>query len=319
MKKIYLSFILIINILSLSAQDPIFINSNSNDNIYNPASSGLYDDISAILAYRQVYPAVNQYSNYGVNVNGLISSPNIGIGLSALRYYEGSGSIVTDLVSFNLSKILKINRKLDFSIGVNAGYLSRGLNMEDKIFSSQLDPVLGVVSPANIPSVNTEDLKKINFATGIAFLYQNKKYIHTVGLSVNHLNMPNTAFAEGNNYYYPMFYSLSYKSIIDIDKRIANTKIIPKVLYTYQKNSSNLIIGTDISYNNFIIGSGVRLKNHQLTKNISYINFNLGLSLINSIQFVYSYETPITTFVYSGGLHEISLIYFFNKKNKRCS
>ncbi len=317
MKKIYLSFIFTISILSLVAQDPIFTNSNSNDNIYNPASSGLYNDIGATLAYRQIYPSINQYSNYGVNINGLFRKPKIGIGLSALRYYEGNGSIVTNLISLNFNKILKINRKLKFSIGMNAGFLSSGLNLEDDIFSNQLDPVLGVLPTATIPSVKNEILKKLNIATGMSFLYDDGKNIHTIGLSINHLNMPNIAHVDNNSYYLPMFYSISYKSIIDIEKRYKKIKLRPRILFTYQKKSTNIILGTDIIYNNFLVGTGIRFKNYQLSKNLSYLEFNIGFSINSSVLFVYSFETPDLTLVHTGGLHEISLNYFFSKKKKR--
>lgn len=304
--------------IAVNAQDPVFTVIGSNNSIYNPAFSGLNSNFNATIAYRQIYPNITSFSNYGININGLIAKPQIGIGVTALKFYEGNGSFITNMISLNFNKIFKINNNLKFSLGVNAGYLNKNLDVSNKIFSNQLDPVLGYTDGIVSTNVNSERIDKINFASGIAAIYKKKKNVYIAGFSVDHLNSPNISYFEGDSYYYPLFYSLSFYSKINISN-FSHLEVFlnPKALITYQGQSSNVLLGTDISFGKLMTGTHIRVKNYELTGNISYIGFNFGINLLDdNLSVIYSYETPISGYSHSGGLHEMSLNFRVFKGNK---
>lgn len=309
---------LVITGLLAKAQDPLFMLIPSNNSIKNPAISGFNSVFSANIAYRQLYPNVTSFSNYGLNVNGRILKPKIGIGVSALRYYEGNGSLITNSISLSFSKIFPIGHDIRFSLGASAGYLSQSLDFSNKIFSSQLDPAIGYIEGITVTELSYQRIDKIDFSAGGAFFIKKNKNYYLASLSVNHLNMPNISYFEGENYYYPLYYFGSFYSGINLSEFSSyRFQINPKSFVQYQAKSSNIMIGTDFTISNIIFGLGYRNRNIDLTSNISYFGLNFGLNLFNdNLQFMYGYETPILGYPNTGGLHEVGLFFnFINKKS----
>lgn len=321
MKKIFFITIIVLFTKFISAQNPIFTNNNSNNAIYNPALSGLNSNFNALITYRQIYPNVTTFSNYGLNISGLIQKPLIGIGLTAYKYYEANGSFVTNVINFNFNKILKISHKLKLSLGVSAGYLNKSVDISDKILSSQLDPVLGDVNPPITIITNFENINKLNIVAGLALKYNNDKNFHILSFSINHLNSPNISFIDKINYYYPMFVNISYYSAIKLNfNSKIESYIRPKFLATFQTTSSNFLLGADYVYSDLMIGTHLRVKNFNLKENTNYLGLNIGLyTFNNNFLIVYTFETPIINYPNSGGLHELALIFNLNNKKKSIS
>ena len=325
MKTINIILIIVVFFtIQLKAQDPAFSQFQTTEYIENPAFAGFNSDFRVALNYRILYPNIPaEFTNYAFSIDGNIPNLGIGIGVNVLRFTEGNGTLNTTLAGLSFSKIIKLKRGMYMSLGLNGGIINRSSNVDNFVFSDQLDPVLGNIHPSSAPISNLNILQP-NFSAGIAFIYKLKKTTHLIGVSADHLNTPKTSLIEGLDNRYPMSFRIRYLAKIKTKNNILRFKtyLHPSFKFITQRISHEYVVGSALSLDFLHLGLYFRSKNIPDVKNQSFLIFSTGFVLKeNFSKFIYTYEFVLNSFYSSGGIHEIGMVFNINnlKSKSPCS
>lgn len=323
MKKYLIIILFISSFSAIKAQDPIYMNIGLAKYCYNPAIFGIDYKYNIGINLRQIYPFLpnttyNSFAFFSADINQY----KVGTGVSFERYYEGNGALEVNIASLNFSKYFVFDRKYVLSFGLKTGYLNRKMNWSKFIFSDQLDPVFGNNGSTSAIPTDNENFNNFDVSSGIVFMKFNETNNSLISFSVNHMNSPNYSHYSSEIERYPLTYILIYQGNYDINNITDKVKkrILPVFLYSYQRKNTNIILGTDFIYSQFLVGLKMRTKLRELSKNQTFIISSLGFNLNNDmIRFVYNYEYPITSTIRGGGIHEVGLqIVLKNKHKKNC-
>jgi len=323
-KIFFLSLFLLFTVNNLFSQDPIFTNSRTNSKIYNPAVYGLFHNLAFSTNYRNLYAGIgSDFSDLNGNFEFRIQDKTekslaMGCGINLTRFYEGMGVVTTNLANINYNFIYLIDRHQNFfSLGFKAGIINKNLNQTNFIFSDQLDPVLGNVLPTAYVFNGKDNLTTHDFGAGFSFYYEDfLKFTNynNIEFSINHISFPVTSFENTNMTRLSPLLIFSYNAGFINDKRQILTVIKPNLFFAYQKKTTNLIIGSDISFNMLTVGTGLRIINANINKNQSFIIFKAGF-LSNNFDILYNYELSFLNSLNAIAIHEVSLNFYIENFN----
>ncbi len=309
------------------AQDPQFTQFYAAPLYLNPAFAGSALAPRITANYRNQWPAITNYVTTLVGVDHFIEKYNSGVGLLLQSDNQGQGRIQSTEIGLQYSYQFQVSESSFIRLGLQGSYVNRNINyfglttgdqFTDRGFitgSVSGDPTLLAGSPKN---------KYLDFSTGGLF-YSDWFWL---GASVHHLNRPDQSFfVSGTGDRLPMKTSIQAGLRIPLggftglaDEEDREISISPVIMYKHQGKYDQLDLGAYLTYAPLTIGAyyrGIPFKKYEQTLN----NHDALAALIgwrmDKFSIGYSYDVTISTLGNSGGSHELSLSYIFEKPEGR--
>jgi len=225
MRHCFVLFLLSLLPLLSSAQDLYFSQFYASRVYLNPAYAGFDPGTTVELNYRDQWFGVpdGDVSTFNDSYRTFIASAdfqfpclfelnglNFGLGVSALRDEAGNNPLITQGLGIANSFEIRLSEKknvkrdkrgypissrMDLRLGYQVNAIYKTLQGNHFIYSSQLDPVAGLIDPASSLSMNSPFFLNIN--TGIMLRgYRGRTrsfgdLLYTFGVSISNISQPN--------------------------------------------------------------------------------------------------------------------------------
>ena len=292
------------------AQDPQFSQFYANSMYLNPAFTGNTAQLRMASTYRNQWPSIPKgYVSYTAAIDYYIEKAHSGIGFLATHDKAGNQGLKFTNLALLYSSQIRINRLTFIKAGVKFSYTTRGVNQSDLLFSDQ---IIRDGAPFSIEEFGNS-INHFDFGTGV-MLTNAKKY--WLGIAIDHISKPRYSFIGNDGFLSAKIsvhggwnFELKEKSKIS---RPVNIKAI--VHYKAQDKWDQLDIGA--YYEKAPLFYGVWYRGIPFFKRFeNEFSNNESLVLLfgvqaNDLRIGYSYDVTISKLArYSGGAHEISIIY----------
>ena len=311
-------FILVFNVGF--SQDIQFGQVYNNPLFLNPAMVGI-SPYSRAMAYNrtQWYNLNSKYISYLAGGDHFVSRYNSGLGGYLLYDQQGSLVLKSYEVQLQYAYELVLSKNWALRAGIQPGYVSRELDYSTLIFPDQIHSNGSLTSTqAGVPEYR-QRVNYFDFSSGL-MVYNTNWW---GGISVHHLNRPNQSFL-GNESRLPM--KISAISGYKIRLKNAQEKevsITPTIYYKAQGKSDQFDIGLYGIYHTFIASlwyrgiPGLKTYTPGLQNNESVIAM-VGHKF-PKLQVCYSFDYTVSKLAQAGtgGVHELSLIYYFKKNHRK--
>ncbi|OHX66234.1 PorP/SprF family type IX secretion system membrane protein [Flammeovirga pacifica] len=307
----------------LHAQDAQLSQFYASPLYLNPSLAGTGGDGRANINYRNQWIGVPlNYNTFMASFDTPIPKKNIGLGILAHQDLLGVSSGPTmSRFTFNISGAyhLKINKKHNLSLGLQAGIQQSSLGFNQLVFDDQIDNN-GNINGSTADKLSDQNKIYPDISSGIMYYTDH----FWVGAAFYHMNQPSISRLENGIDILPLRYSINAGYKIPLTYRwkgaIAdyNDKTISLMMhYQSQGTSDQLSIGANLNYNPLLFGIWYRglplkLNNHPDKINHDAIVLMSGVKL-KKVTIGYSFDFPIGGLkVGEGNSHEISIRYDFN-------
>ncbi|MFT6166244.1 MAG: type IX secretion system PorP/SprF family membrane protein [Vicingaceae bacterium] len=315
-------FLLLIIVFTINksgyAQDPQFSQFYANPMYLNPALTGNTAQLRMASTYRNQWPSIPQgYVSYTAAFEYNLDKAKSGIGILATHDKAGNQGLKYTNIALLYSSHIRLSRSTFLKGGAKFSYTTRGVNQSELLFSDQ---IIRDGAPFSIEQIGNS-INNFDFGAGI-LLSNDKRY--WVGLSIDHVNQPKYSFL-GTNSFLGIKTSVHGGYTFELNKsdKVGQPTYIKAVVhYKSQDKWDQLDIGAYYENNPFYLGlwyRGIPFKRfeNEYQNNESFV-FLLGVQA-NDLRIGYSYDATISKLArYSGGAHEISIIYeIANDKRKR--
>ncbi|OFX52083.1 MAG: hypothetical protein A2046_06055 [Bacteroidetes bacterium GWA2_30_7] len=272
----------------LSAQDSFFSNHHSTSMYNNPINTGIsQNDWRFINNYRCQWKSFGQpYNSYFTSYDRqfYLYNENISSGIFIIRETSGSNNFFSNNITASLAYHKEIKNNT-YHIGIQGGYLQKGIDTKNLTLPDQFDMSSGYFNPEFSTEDNIIRSKMsayiFNFGLGFSKHFNGKEI--TIGYSYNNFKIPVSSFIN-------LDYSLYNKNTIFIESKIGlGTKVYltPSVYSLTQHASNQVTLGTSIGYiykydqlKDYDISCGVYLRTGKLKFNESLI-FSAGVEVSN--------------------------------------
>ncbi len=250
--------------LSVYGQDIHFTQIQYFPLTLNPAMSGANYALSGNLIYRNQWKAVaSPYNTFGLSVDGRIKkSPKGHFFAGGLKFFNdnsGDLSLKANDVTLNGAYHLRVQQGQYFGVGIYAGIIQKGINMNNAKWGTQYD---GYQYNSTLPSnENYGSNSYIVPDAGLGFTYTyktsesfqkgNQNIAFNVGLSAFHVNMPAATFLKNSKDRMYIRYVFFGNGDIGIGK--SNFAVSPLIVYQLQGPTRELLAGL---YGKYIFGKG---------------------------------------------------------------
>lgn len=326
---------------TLVAQDYNFSQFWENRTYYNPAYAGLREgELNTLLTYRKLWPKFpGNFSTLFFSAD-MKTYNNYGIGIYVISSDEGGGFIKSNTAGPNYSwrGYFSKEKNIYFQLGVKGSYNDERLNLNQNVYSGNLDPIYGNIFNVHHPLDEDVDEKQNYWDFGLgAIVYlpwerHYREFMHnSIGFAISHFTRPKDNFIEDDNRL-PMKLSFQWNGFIrtniySLDKK-SSMYVNPGLIFENQgdkllssSSANNLMIGADLTTDPVFGGiwySSPLLNNS--SENYKAVIFKLGLKLTSENKrfeypLAYSYDMSLGNLTKTTeGSHEISLniVYRFN-------
>jgi len=266
------SFFILLSVINVSAQDPLFSNYDQNLSYSNPAFTGSGENFRVGSLYRNQWPSTS--ANYQTSSTFAdIFLNKMGIGLNYILDSAGRGTLKSQNADLSVAYSLPIGLNSHLRFGAELGLLAKRLDWSRITFNDMIDPRSGFIyTTQEIPrggQVNKFDID-------LGALFHHERFY--LGYSVNHLNSPNVSLIGGESPLIPRHdfqFGLNFplkKGVITLTN---NT--------VYQHESSISRFRAQLIYSKVLFALGSR------TDAWSLIPISLGLDFEN-FRVLYSHE-----------------------------
>ncbi len=278
----------------------------------NPGFTGNTLGPHIALNFRSQWPGFNNgYVTYSAAYSQFWEPLNSGFGLMVQQDNAGNGILKTTNFSGFYSYRVSFRDVFNVKIGVEAGMIQKQLGWDKLVFYDQLDPIKGAVNPTNEPVPGSLTKRFFDVSSGI-LIYSEKFY---GGFSIKHLTTPNESFQNikpNLNYGLPSRFAIHGGTELTIREGTRKTPtwyLSPNFLFAWQGPFRQVNVGTYFSLGNIFTGAWFR---HTVTNGDALIGL-LGVQK-GSFKFGYSYDYTVSKLAnyFTGGSHEVSLIYNFD-------
>ena len=267
----------------------------------NPAMTGLGEFGRAGFIYRNQWPTIdNGYHFVSSWMDYNFFKSNFSLGLNLSNEIDNFSKLSTSHISPSFSYEINLGYKLILKSGLQASFTNSNFNTENLIFYDQL----GVNGVVNSTSENLSDFKNknyLNLAMGL-LMYSESLWI---GASIHNILEPNISYSSDN-------LNLERVYSFHAGYSLKNIGIAPSFNFRKVGSFSQLDIGSYFNFDPLSIGLWYR--GVPIQKNNSFESIIGSLSLkIKKMNISYSYDYNVSELLgYSGGSHEISLIFLFH-------
>lgn len=309
----------------VTAQDPIFTQSNYVQETLNPGFSGFEDNdrIYAGIISRYQWPNLdlNLTTQYAFINKSFDYGPELGfgIGANAIWQYESLNSYNFVQLNLNYAHRVNLNGGWFFRPALEVGLGNKSNRFRNLTLADQVNINTGVINPVSIDplSNNTRGRYFIDFSTGVIFEKEEINGItYWFGASVKHLNRPNISFVEGEKTPLSIFYSIhgNYRFPFLNDYSIMMT-----TNYMQQGQYNRLDVGSLFQFDQFLLGLTAvtnPARNDQNSHILTSINAFIGLEY-TEFRFGLSYDMNTSKIGNTRGVYEFSLTYL--SRCRRCN
>lgn len=310
----------LITSLPLCGQDIQYSQVYSNPLYLNPAFAGTAYASRVMLNHRNQWPGIeHQYLAYGAAVDHYIKQVNGGVGISFVKDIAGTHSLSNTLASVIYSQQINLTRKATLALGVKGSAGQRAFDNSRLLFADQV--IRESATSLSTPYL-AESFAYADISSGILY-YRSKMWI---GASAHHLNEPNQSLT-GSFAEIPVKYSVHGGAEIPVkafEKSLGAKKLRVAFNYKSQGEWNQLDIGGYFTMYNINFGTwyrGIPMKPYKAGyQNNESVVLLLGYETPKHWLVGYSYDITISRLAgYSGGAHEIAIIYEYHgrKKQKR--
>ncbi len=202
MKNTILIIFIFLFTLGLKGQSIRFSQFYSSPLLLNPALTGSSSCLfRGGLNYRNQWADISPYVTTSIFADGKIPSRHpkrqwMGAGIMVLNDEVGDGSLTTTRGSllFSYTKGLSRNNSLYFSLGTGITVVNKSVNYSLLLFDEQWDGFKFNPLLYNGEEGYKESLFYFDLSVGILATYYHGKFKYTLGISMDHLNIPQASF-----------------------------------------------------------------------------------------------------------------------------
>lgn len=297
-----LLFMLLAWMIRAQGQDVIYSQFYANPIYLNPAIAGSKLCSRLTLHYRNQWPTINSgYNSFSASYDQHVDKISGALGVIVNADVAAGGIYNAFSANGIYSYRLEVSRYIVVNAALQAGYLQHRLDWSKLTFEDQLNQDM----PAQL------NVGKIDFSAGLIGGYKESIYF---GVAVNHLTRPDMSYYDGKSHRMDMRFTIHSGIYIDLrdgldGKDLRNISISPNIVYEQQGKFRQLNIG--MYANNYPLIAGVWLRH-------SFGNPDAVIALLGYQQKLYkveySFDYTISRLnIGSGGAHEISIAWLFNK------
>lgn len=292
-----------------------------------PSFAGLTEASRLSLNYRDQWPAVpGVFRTYSIGVDHFFSRAKSGVGILIFRDVAGAGKLGLTEAGLQYSYKLKVgqkrgNKNAEWFLrpGIQFKYSQRSIDFEKLTFGDQL---LGAPYTSQAPPLPKKSY--IDFTASLMGYTE----MYWAGFSVDHLLKPSQSLYGDQSYRMKMKFNVFGGAKVMLksqkNKRVRygreNENVTFAVNYQYWDKFDQLDIGAYWTRDPLILGAwfrGIPIldKNYNTFNNIDAIIVLVGFKLSPNLKIGYSYDMTIirNLFSHTGGAHEVSLVWEFNK------
>jgi type IX secretion system PorP/SprF family membrane protein len=302
-----------LSIIKLFGQDVQFSQFYTANQFLAPSFAGSTPGGRAMLMYRNQWPEIqNQFNTYHLSVDHYYPKYHCGLGLYMLRDVVGAAKLVTSSYQLQYSYLFRITRAIHVKPGLQVGYASRRLN-GNLLFGDQLSFIEN--KPISNENGKIKSVHMFDYAASVLFYVENAWQ----GVSLDHLPFPNQSMMGGENAS-PMKLSVfgGIRFLVK-DRLLLRERNFLTLSYLYKKQGVYQQLDLGLSYTKFPVEVGIWyrglpvLKNTYTTINQDAIVTKIGVEF-EQFSIGYSYDFTFSELrSYSGGAHEISIVYLFHQ------
>ena len=300
--------------INASAQDPQFSQFYSNPLYLNPAFAGTGTDPRIVTNYRNQWPSSgNTFVTYNLAYDQYVLGMQGAIGFQALYDREINGTISSIQSSFIYCYHIRVNDHFFMTSALQAGFTMKQFDTKNLIFPGMINQENGYITENY--ALPFESGKKIfpDFSFGMVG-QRNDLYF---GFAIHHLTRPDQSILEGDGMgNLPRKVTLHFGAKFHEFSRALISKdfwLSPNAIYQQQGVFKQLNLGMYAVANSLTFGAWYR--NNISTRPDAVIGM-VGYST-RSFQIGYSFDYVLSDLaLYSMGSHEISLIFYLNRRGE---
>lgn len=302
-KLVALIFLALAPTFTLLAQDPIFTQAYSSGMYLNPALTGELKGFVTNAQYRNQWPNIS--GNYVTSLFGIqkrFDSLGLGVGVNLIHDEAGQATLATTGIGLVVSKWFKTGKKSAISLGFNASYYEKTIDVSKLTFGNMIDPKTGFTNDTNSTSLNTS-VSYLTLSAGLLVKYANGNS----GITISNFNTPNESFVSGGHSNLPIKLTIHNTNVYSINKAL-NWKFSHTIIYNRQQDFQSLIGYITTQFKWFKVCTGYSTMNSIIAGGgIALPRFNIN----------YIYETTISKLTKAtGGAHEIGMSFRFGNKKE---
>jgi len=311
---------------SAKAQDPQFSQSYLSRIYLNPASTGSEPGTTLFVNYRSQWTNLpNSFNTVSVAIDA--QSPRFSSGFGVHAYYDAAGpaSIKTNMAGLTYSYIVRINENFNIHLGLGASYIHKSLNLNNLLFSSDIDPFNGPQDGNNNGVVINERANFVDIDAGALFQFSfkiAKRQVHnSVGFAVHHLTTPIVSFQTEDSRI-PRRYTVHFGAMIPVTENIMKKRAVyyisPVVKYEMQAGIDVFTAGFFNTFRPLFVGVLYQDNGFTSADGTRAMIFTGGISSTfnksTNFTFGYSYDLNLTGVSnVTGGVHELAMKFNFEK------
>jgi type IX secretion system PorP/SprF family membrane protein len=292
-----------------------------------PSFTGLTEASRLSLNYRDQWPAIpGVFRTYSIGVDHYFDRAKSGVGLLVFRDVAGEGKLGLFESSLLYSYRIKIGQKRGninnewfLRPGIQFKYSQRSIDFEKLTFGDQLHGD----APVSVEAPPLSSKAYIDFSASLLGYTD----LYWGGFSVDHLLRPNQSLLGLDNRLKMKFNVFGGAKILLKDKRRGRVRynrdeesVTFAINYQYWDLFDQLDIGAYWTHDPLILGAwfrGIPIVDSQSKTfdNIDAIIVLVGFKVTPNLKIGYSYDMTVikNLFSHTGGSHEISVVYEFNK------
>src|SRR5665213_2727644 len=147
MKKAVLTpFILLFAMGWAKAQDPEFTQTMASPMYFNPAFTGIQQNLRAGLQLRDQWPSVSGgFITTAATADIGFPKINSGVGLMLMRDQAGDGNLTTNSISLTYAYEIKLGPFSNLRLALSPSMFQRTVDFSKLRFGDQIDPKIGFV------------------------------------------------------------------------------------------------------------------------------------------------------------------------------
>ncbi len=307
-----------------SAQDITYAQPFNSPTYYNPAFVGLTLGLKTRFNYMKRWTGL-QGNYYTYNFSADIADRNIpgagGIGILFQQDRQGLGYIRNTSIGIMPAVRIRASRNTLFQIGATVSVVNRKLNLDNAVFSSQLDPIYGNIGPSSFAGYGDQSTFYADFSVGGLFQFEKNSVTGVLGFAAHHLTRPDQSFT-GHTAPLEIKYVAQADFIIDLMHsgsfygKAKGWKLNPGFIYQKQLFMDVYQVGLNVYTSHIYIGAWYKNEAFKWDTFSSW-TFLLGVSVPfteeNRMKVMYSYDLMIfSEHGFVGPTHQISLIFEFD-------
>ena len=312
MKKAFL-FVLSLSIYVLSfGQDAEYSQFYANPLYLNPGFTGTSPTPRLAINYRNQWPQKGStFVNYSFSYDQFSNKLNGGLGFQFQNNVELNGIVETSSAYLFYSHHVKVNERLFFDVGLEAGMSYKKLDYGTLIFPNMIDQLTGQIGSEQTDQPENASVIYPDFGVGALGQYDSFFF----GFSLMHLSQPDeSVFVGDQRGKLPMKITIHAGSRTHKLHRGLLSKeftLSPNVIYQQQGSFKQINLGMYLLEKSLVGGIWYR-QNLGTQPDAVMIMFGV---MRKRFKVGYSYDLTLSKLSnYSTGSHEISLAFFIGAR-----